>query len=242
MRTRARDYVENPAIPKRKKRVSAKSDYLQAESIPIPNFLKSHPTIKSPTPNRKIDRYDIVQLFDRLSLSDSALSPDSVPTTSNGSHNLTRTTKPLPPLLASTPFKSSPTYTFLNPNFDQHCLPTIPTHIPLTVMRVLGATAPHKVEEWKTVKFKLGLPRLVSNSGDGILKANGSNYTDWEYQVTRLIETTCGRKRYLDDPQAHITNPEGGKVMARIIELLVPVNIACKLSDCTLARQAFLKV
>lgn len=109
-------------------------------------------------------------------------------------------------------------------------------------MSILTRTAPHLVEEWKTVKFKLGLPKLVSGSGDGILKNDGLNYTDWEYRVTRLIKTTCGRKGYLDDSKAHIINPDGDEVMALIVELSVPVDIARKISGCALARQAFLKV
>lgn len=109
-------------------------------------------------------------------------------------------------------------------------------------MPLPGTVAPHLVEEWKTVKFKLGSPKLVSGRGDGILKSDGSNYTNWEYRVTRLIETTCGRKGYLDNPQAHIDDPEGDEVMALIIELSVPVGIARKLSECPSARLAFLKV
>lgn len=252
MRTRARDYVESPAISKRKKRVAAKSNYLRTELIPVPAFLKSHPTVKPPTLDRQIDQSDIVQLFDNLSISNTAdlipLSPThTVKTLTPHLYTLTRSIVPVPLPLSSIPFKSSSNSSFNNPDLKikspLRTFPSIPLtdtlhrpgSAPTTTMAVPRATAPHIVEEWKTVKFKLGLPKLVCGSADRLLKSDGSNYTDWEYHITRLIETTCGKKGYLDDWQACITDPEGDEVMALIIELSVPVEIAWKLSDCSSA-------
>lgn len=245
MRTRARDYVEDPVIPQRRKRVSAKKAYLQSESIPLPVYLKTHNTSIATHRNSLTDQPDIEHLFNNLKLSDSL---STLLYTSN------RKIKSLPPPPPTTPFTSGLKSTFHKPDYffqttsplSHGCdtdtlLRPLPTRPPKT-MSLPRSTAPHQVEEWKTVKFKLGLPKLVSGSGDGILRSDGSNYTNWEYRVTRLIETTCGRKGYLDDPQAHVTDPEGDEVMALIIELSVPVDIARKFSECGSARHAFTKV
>lgn len=241
MRTRARDYIEHPATSRRKKRASAKDIYLQPNLIPQPNYLKSHPTTTDyPTPQTQINKSDISYLFDKLSLVNDG------PT----DHSLGRAIKPLPTPLATTLLQPSLISSFFNPNFKiKTLLPprhTSPHQSPTTMQRSGSAAPhqvpPHQVEEWKTVKFKLGLPKLVCSGGDGIVKSDGSNYSDWEYRVTRLIETTCGRKGYLDNRQAHVSDPEGDEVMALIIELLVLVDIARKLAGSPSARHAFLKV
>ncbi|KAG0147617.1 hypothetical protein CROQUDRAFT_42602 [Cronartium quercuum f. sp. fusiforme G11] len=83
--------------------------------------------------------------------------------------------------------------------------------------------------DWKSAKFQAGLPTMVKNAGDH-LKDDGSNYADWEYRVTRLIETVTGRENYLDDSEAHLRDLRGDRVIFSIIDLLVPADIGRRLS------------
>ncbi|KAG0144035.1 hypothetical protein CROQUDRAFT_95536 [Cronartium quercuum f. sp. fusiforme G11] len=77
--------------------------------------------------------------------------------------------------------------------------------------------------DWKSAKFQASLPTMVKNTGDQ-LKDDGSNYTDWEYRVTRLIETVAGKENYLDDTEAHLKDQCGDWVIFSIIDLSVPAD------------------
>ncbi|KAG0139731.1 hypothetical protein CROQUDRAFT_427559 [Cronartium quercuum f. sp. fusiforme G11] len=83
--------------------------------------------------------------------------------------------------------------------------------------------------DWKSAKFQAGLPTMVKNAGDR-LKDDGSNYADWEYRVTRLIETVTGKESYLDDSEAHLRDPRGDRVVFSIIDLSVPADVGRRLS------------
>ncbi|KAG0145789.1 hypothetical protein CROQUDRAFT_93380 [Cronartium quercuum f. sp. fusiforme G11] len=73
---------------------------------------------------------------------------------------------------------------------------------------------------------------MVKNAGDR-LKDDGSNYANWEYRVTRLIEMVTGKEHYLDDTEAHLKDPCGDRVVFSIIDLLVPVDVGRWLSGST---------
>lgn len=81
------------------------------------------------------------------------------------------------------------------------------------------------------------MPGMVRDSCE-LLKVDGSNYDDWEFRITRLIQTTTGYVGYLDQGNASVADPHGDLIIQTMIEHSVETKIAKNLTQCDSAISA----
>ncbi|EGG06771.1 uncharacterized protein MELLADRAFT_62948 [Melampsora larici-populina 98AG31] len=85
------------------------------------------------------------------------------------------------------------------------------------------------VDDYRSNKFQLSMPAYVKGSVD-TLKADGSNYTKWEFKIGRCVDRVTKTTDYLSKDGMKTIDPDGDAVIYSMIELVVPFEIQHRLS------------